>query len=590
MMIRRYLYGVISMSILLMGALLLLAPMVRAETPTLENGSTNDTELISVGLTAPADNDSVQSTVSWNGELVLFTSFATNLVTTDTNEAVDVFLRDRVNGTTERISRRPNGVQANDSSGGAMMNPIATYFTYYSFATNLVTSDTSGYSDVFLVERDPDSSAITIERISKGFNGDEANGDSFLSDLSDDGTKIVYDSVANNTVATDDNEWSDIFLYNRDDDSTTKISISNNNSPGNGRSVKPRISSNGNYVIYYSEADNLVVGDTNGVPDIFGIDLTTFEVTRLSVGTNGTQANFGAKLEYALSPDGRYIVFASDSTNLVANDTNNASDIFLHDRETNTTRLVSVAFTGTRANGSSYDPTISANGRYITFNTLATNLYSNDTNGVGDAVVVDRYTRLIQPVAVSYDGSAVDGDSGTPQFSEDGLSVTFFSDATNLVMSDTNEFTDIFWRDFHSLVPTVTYLPISARTYQPSPCLNTDTEPNNVSAQANSNLPLCQNATVNGSLPSGDPNDYYKIVLPAQSAISVNLFNISVNSDFDLYLYNSALVELAVSRNNGNANEQITLTSQPAGTYYIRVYPDPTDPGGNRTYQLRWSR
>src|SRR5688500_12488479 len=118
-MIRRYLYGVISISILLMGALLLLTPIVRAESPTLENGSGNDTELISVGLTGLADNDSIQSSVSWNGKLVLFTSIATNLVTTDTNNAVDVFLRDRVNGTTQRLSRRTNSVQANDSSGGA---------------------------------------------------------------------------------------------------------------------------------------------------------------------------------------------------------------------------------------------------------------------------------------------------------------------------------------------------------------------------------------------------------------------------------------------------------------------------------------
>lgn len=589
-MMRRYLYGVISIGILFIGALLLLTPIVRAESPTLENGSGNDTELISVGLTGLADNNSIQSSVSWNGELVLFTSSATNLVLTDTNDAVDVFLRDRVNGTTERLSRRPNNVQTNESSGGAMMNPIATFFTYYSFATNLVQSDTNGFSDIFLVERDPDSSAITVERISKGLAAAEANGDSFLSDLSDDGLHIVYDSVATNLVPVDDNEWSDIYWYDRANNATTKISISNNNSPGNNRSVRPRISSDGSYVIYYSEADNLVVNDTNGVPDIFGIDLTTFEVTRHSVGTNGTQANFGAKPEYALSPDSRYIVFASDSTNLVANDTNNASDIFLHDRETNTTRLISVSYTGTRANGGSFDPTISANGRYVSFNTIADNLFSNDTNGVGDAVVVDRITRLVQPVAVSYDGSDVNADSGTPQFSEDGLSVTFFSDATNLVMSDTNDFRDIFWRDFHPLIPKITYLPIGARTYQPSPCLNTDTEPNNVSSNANSNLPLCQNITINGSLPAGDPNDYYRIVLTSQSNVTVDLFNISAGSDFDLYLYNSALTELAVSRNNGNANERVGPTTVPAGTYYIRVYPDPTEPGGTRTYQLRWSR
>jgi len=587
-MMRRYTAW--AMAFALLCALLLLTPVTIARGTEPVGGASNDTELISIGIAALADNDSIQSTVSWNGELVLFTSLATNLVTTDTNSAVDVFLRDRVNATTERISRRPNGVQANDSSGGAMMNPIATFFTYYSFATNLVPSDTNGFSDIFLATRDPDTAAITLTRISKGLEGAEANGDSFLSDLSDDGTQVLYDSAATNLVPVDDNVWSDVFWYDQDNDSTTKISISNNNTPGNARSERPRISADGSYAIYYSYATNLVTGDTNNEPDIFGVDLGTFQVTRLSVGSNGSQANLGARPEYAISPDGRYIVFASDSTNLVANDTNGTTDIFLYDRATNTTRLISVARDGARANGGSYDPSISANGRFIAFNTLATNLLPNDTNGIADAVVVDRFTRLVQQVASSYDGSPVDGDSGTPQFSEDGLSVTFFSAATNLVISDTNDFTDIFWRDFHSLVPKITYLPINAKTYQPSPCQNTDTEPNNTSGNANSNLPMCQNVVVSGALPTGDTNDYYRIVLTSQSLVTIQLFGISQGSDFDLYLYNSALSQLAVSNNNGNANEQVGPTTLPAGTYYIRVFPDPTDPGGTRTYQLRWSR
>jgi hypothetical protein len=586
-------YTAWAMGIALLGFLLLSTPLTIAQGPEQGEGPSNDTEIVSLGIDGLADNDSIQSTVSWDGELVLFTSFASNLVPTDTNEAVDVFLRDRVNGSTERISRRPNGVQANASSGGAMMNPIATLFTYYSFATNLVPSDTNGFSDIFLTTRDEDTNAITVTRISKGLAGAEANGDSFLSDLSDDGSRIVYDSVATNLVAVDDNVWSDIFLYEQNTATTTKISISNNNTPGNARSERPRLSADGTYAIYYSYADNLVSGDTNGEPDIFGIDLETFAVSRLSVGTNGTQANLGARAEYALSPDGRYVVFASDSTNLVANDTNNTTDIFLYDRETNITRLMSVARDGTRANGGSYDPSISANGRFIAFNTIASNLYPNDTNGIGDGVVVDRFTRLVQPVSTSYDGSPLDADSGTPQFSEDGLSVTFYSDATNLVMSDTNGFTDIFWRDFHSLIPKLTYMPLNAKGYQPSPCLITDTEPNNNIGNANTNLPLCQNVIVNGTLPSGqspDTGDYYRVVLTSQAVLTVQLFNISQGSDFDLYLYNSALSQLAVSSNNGNANEQVGPVTLPAGTYYIRVYPDPSDPGGNRTYQLRWSR
>jgi hypothetical protein len=588
-MMRRYTFWAVGVALLT--SLLIFTPIATARVPASEGGSGNDTELVSVGLSGNLANaDSIQSSLSWDGNLVLFTSSATNLVPTDTNTAVDVFLRDRTAGTTERISRRPNGVQANDSSGGAMMNPTATFFTYYSFATNLVVSDTAGFSDVFLVERNPDTSAITVERVSVGYTGAEANGDSFLSDLSDDGNHIVFDSVAANLVPVDDNAWSDVFWLDRVNDSVTKISISNNNTPGNAPSSRPRISADGTYVVFYSEADNLVTGDTNSHPDIFGIDLTTFVVSRLSVGTNGTQADLGAAPEFALSPDGRYLAFASESTNVVPNDTNDVQDIFLHDRNTNTTRLISVANNGVRANGDSYDPSISANGRFVGFNTIADNLFPDDTNGIGDAVVKDVQSRFVQQVATSYDGSEEDADSGTPQFSDDGLSVTFFSDATTLVMSDTNGFRDIFWRDFRPFFPTSVYLPLGVRGYQPSPCLNADQEPNNGISNADANLPMCQGTVLNGTVPGGDTGDYYRFVLTTQSLVTVQMFNISAGSDFDLYLYNSGLSQLGVSNNNNNNAEQIGPLTLTPGTYYIRVFPDPTEPGGARTYQLRWSR
>lgn len=589
-MMRRYFSWALGTAMLC--TLLLFSPLALAEAPVYQGGFDNDTELISIGLSdTPANDNSVQSSVSWDGNLVLFTSFASNLVPTDTNDVVDVFLRDREAGTTERISRRASGAQVNDASGGAMMNPIGTLFTYYSFATNVVPSDTNGFSDIFVAQRDPDTAAITVARLSMGYAGDQANGDSFLSDLTDDGSRIVFDSVASNLVPVDDNTWSDIFLFDATTETTEKLSIANNNAPGNDRSERPRITADGEFVIFQSFATNLVPNDNNNAIDLFGVDMTNRNMRRLSVNAQGQDANLGIRpAEYAMTPDGRYVVFASDSSNLVTGDTNNAPDIFLLDLEENTIRLVSVAANGTRANGGSYDPSISANGRYIAFNTVATNLFPNDTNGITDAVVVDRFTRMVQPVAVSYDGAPVNGDSGTPQFSEDGLSVTFYSDAANLVISDTNELRDIFWRDFHSLIPKSTYLPLGARNYQFEPCLRTDVEPNNNSGNATTNPIICQDSVLNGSIPAGDPGDYYRFVLTGNANVTVQLFSISQGSDFDLYLYNSSLGLLGSSTNNGNANEQVGPVSLTPGTYFIRLYPDPTEPGGNRTYQLRWSR
>lgn len=138
--------------------------------------------------------------------------------------------------------------------------------------------------------------------------------------------------------------------------------------------------------------------------------------------------------------------------------------------------------------------------------------------------------------------------------------------------------------------PKVVFLPLSAKQYQPFPCLRAEEEPNNVSLEANQRLPLCQGTSLLGSLPANDPNDYYRFILTTPSAVTIDLFDIAVGSDFDLYLYDVALTELAVSSNRGNQDERIVSSLLPVGTYYVRVYPDPTDPGGARTYSLRWMR
>lgn len=141
-----------------------------------------------------------------------------------------------------------------------------------------------------------------------------------------------------------------------------------------------------------------------------------------------------------------------------------------------------------------------------------------------------------------------------------------------------------------ALPPTeFVYTPLLFDTYQPFPCLREEIEPNNASVNAYLNLPLCQGSILNGVLPTGDAQDYYRIVVPNSSQVTVDLFNIASGSDFDLYLYDEGLTELAVSRNDGSGNEQISQ-SLAGGTYYMRVYADPTETGGGRTYQLRWSR
>src|SRR5438094_669752 len=172
---------------------------------------------------------------------------------------------------------------------------------------------------------------------------------------------------------------------------------------------------------------------------------------RVSVASGGTEGN-GASLSSALSADGRFVAFVSAATDLVAADTNGVSDVFVHDRQTGMTARVSVASGGTQANGVSCSPALSADGRLVAFQSDATNLVVGDTNGKTDVFVHDRQTGTTERVSVaSGGGTQGTGNSGGffafPALSADGRLVAFQSDATNLVAGDTNGATDLFVHD-----------------------------------------------------------------------------------------------------------------------------------------------
>ena len=174
---------------------------------------------------------------------------------------------------------------------------------------------------------------------------------------------------------------------------TTRVSVGPGNAQGNGRSFIPALSADGRYAAFYSDASNLVAGDTNGARDVFVRDLQTGETTRVSVSTSGAEAN-GDSFAPAVSSDGRFVAFASSASNLVDGDTNDANDVFVRDRQTNTTTRVSVGFDGSQANGGSDQPSLSGDGRLVAFTSAATNIVAGDLNGVRDAFVYDRQPGL----------------------------------------------------------------------------------------------------------------------------------------------------------------------------------------------------
>src|SRR5439155_1754636 len=205
----------------------------------------------------------------------------------------------------------------------------------------------------------------------------------------------------------------------------------------------PALSADGRFVAFVSFATNLVAGDTNGATDVFVHDRQTGTTERVSVASDGTQGN-AASAGAALSADGRFVAFHSYATNLVAGDTNGATDVFVHDRQTGTTERVSVSSGGTEGNGFSAAPALSADGRFVAFHNTATNLVAGDTNGKTDVFVHDRQTGTTERTSVASDATQGNGPSAGAALSADVGLVAFHGTATNLVAGDANGAYDVF--------------------------------------------------------------------------------------------------------------------------------------------------
>jgi Tol biopolymer transport system component len=225
--------------------------------------------------------------------------------------------------------------------------------------------------------------------------------------------------------------------------SAMRISVSSSGVQANGDSLEtPSISADGRYVAFESAASNLVAGDTNGSRDIFVRDRTSNTTTLVSVGLSGAQSD-GVSTTPSISADGRFVAFTSNATNLVAGDTNSAYDIFVRDTTANTTTRVSVSTSGAEANNSSYRPSISADGRYVAFDSLASNLISGDTNSTYDIFVRDTTANTTTRISVGPADVEGNGISLNASISADGRHVVLTSNATNLVTGDTNSAYDI---------------------------------------------------------------------------------------------------------------------------------------------------
>jgi Tol biopolymer transport system component len=375
---------------------------------------------------------------------VAFLSYASDLVDGDTNGRADVFVHDRQTRETTRVSVASDGGQGNDNSysySSSIISADGHYVAFQSDASNLVGGDINSAEDVFVHDRQTGQTT----RVSVASDGTQGNGSSEYPSISADGRYVAFDSVASNLVGGDTNGAEDIFVHDRQTGETTRVSVVSDGSEGNEGSVVSSISADGRYVAFTSYASNLVGGDTNSTYDVFVHDQQTGETTRVSVASDGSEGNEGS-IESSISADGRYVAFQSWASNLVGGDTNGTHDIFVHDRQTGETACVSVASDGSEGNNASIRPSISTDGRYVAFYSYASNLVSGDTNGYQDVFVHDRQTGQTTRVSVASDGSEGNEYSRYPSISADGRYVAFESRASNLVSDDTNSECDIFVR------------------------------------------------------------------------------------------------------------------------------------------------
>ena len=331
------------------------------------------------------------------------------------------------------ISINIEGENGNSHSQAPTLSADGRYIAFHSDANNLVPNDNNGFTDIFVYDR----RLKQMNRINGSSEGTEGNFVSFFPALSANGRYVAFQSDASNFMPEDDNHTTDIFVHDRETNATQIVSVSSKGKQGNSTSSEPVTSADGRYIAFHSYATNLVSKDTNKRVDVFLHDLETGETTRVSVKGKNIQAK-GASFGAAISTDGGYIAFTSEATNLVTGDKNKKTDVFVRDLENRNTIRVNINNSGEEGEGDSFDASISADGRYIAFGSRATNLVTDDTNGVEDIFVHDRQTGETSRVSINSQGQQAEGASFSATVSSDGRYVVFNYDAGNLFEEDDN--------------------------------------------------------------------------------------------------------------------------------------------------------
>jgi hypothetical protein len=349
------------------------------------------------------------------------------------------------------IVERVGGLQPNAPSDGPVCSNGGACVAFYSDATNLLPQgsggDNNGYTDVYLVSGDG------VRRISQAEDGSSANGPSmaqrFRPSIDDNCTCVAYSTDASNLVPNDTNRRSDVVLTLLTDPQVNELmSVGTDGNSANGSSSYASVSRDCSRVAFRSTASNLVDGDENGASDVFVHDRGSDTVTRVSVANDGSEAD-GPSTTPSISGDGRCVAFASQASNLMDGDTNGTYDIYVSCDGQITCRA-SVSSDGAGANDISFHPALNEDGTIVAFKSEADNLVENDLNGQPDVFVHNCATGTTERVSIGVGGEESNDIAIPPSITRDGTRVAFGSFGSNLASVATNGRSQIYVRDLEA--------------------------------------------------------------------------------------------------------------------------------------------
>lgn len=434
---RRFLTALGTVSLVAMSPALIGAPLAAVGAPG--SGVTTVVSVSSTGVQGLGANE--RPTISGDGNLVAFQSDASNLVPDDNNNgAWDVFVHNMTTGMTELVSVSSREIQANADAKGPVISANGRYVAFSSWASDLAPNDTNSAVDVFVRDL---VNGVT-QRVSVSGTGSQSNGASEVTAISATGRYVAFASDATNLVANDTNDTWDVFVRDRSAGTTERMSVSSSGTEANAMTNIAAISAKGRFVAFHTFASNLVPGDTNGSADVFVRDRSSGTTRRVSVSSSEAQAGNGESAYPTISARGRFVAFHSTAANLVPGDSGFSNDVLLRDRLKGTTRRMSIGANGQPVDG--VFPSISAGGRYVAFTSNRQDWVPGDPGGL-DVFVRDRRTRTTELVSVRTDGTYGNDVSTGAAISGDGRYVAFHSLASNLTTDDTNNTWDVFRRD-----------------------------------------------------------------------------------------------------------------------------------------------